>query len=75
MDGGEAAFAFDDEAHGEGSVAVGRGGFVGHDELEAGVDGVGGEWCFCERRESRFITIIMRGLRSLRYGDVHTYPC
>jgi hypothetical protein len=41
MDSGEAAVAFDDEAHGEGNVAVGRGGLVGHDELEAGVDSVG----------------------------------
>jgi hypothetical protein len=44
MYGREAPVALDYESHGEGGVAVGRGGFVGHDELEAGVDGVG-----CER--------------------------
>ncbi len=41
--GGEAAGAFDYEAHGEGDVAVGAGNFVGHDELEACVEGVGCE--------------------------------
>ena len=42
--GCEASVAFDDEAHGEGSVPMRGGGLVWHDELEACVDGVG-----CER--------------------------
>lgn len=41
--GGEAALALDDEAHGEGDVPVGAGRLVGHDELEACVEGVGRE--------------------------------
>jgi hypothetical protein len=45
MDGGEAALAFDYEAHSEGDVAVGAGDFVGHDELEAGIEGVCCEGC------------------------------
>ena len=44
LDGGEAALALDDEAHGKGSVAVGLGRFVWHDQLQAGIYGVGGEW-------------------------------
>jgi len=47
MNGGETALAFDNEAHCECGVAVGGGSFVGHDQLQAGVDCVccvGGFW-------------------------------
>jgi hypothetical protein len=37
VDGGKAAFAFDDESHGEGSVSMRGSCFVGHDELESGI--------------------------------------
>jgi hypothetical protein len=39
--GCEAPVTLDDEAHGYGGVPVGRGFFVWHGELEAGVDGFG----------------------------------
>lgn len=44
LDSGEATVPLDDEAHGKGSVAVGLGRLVWHDQLQAGVYGVGGEW-------------------------------
>lgn len=44
MHGRESPAAFDDEAHGEGGVPVRGGGFIGHDQLQARVEGVG-----CER--------------------------
>lgn len=41
VDGGEATLAFNDKAHGESSVPVGRGGFIWHHQLKAGVQRVG----------------------------------
>ena len=38
--GGEAALAFDDEAHGEGGVSVSAGDFIGHNELQTRIEGV-----------------------------------
>lgn len=40
VDGREAAGSFDDEAHGEGRVAVGAGDFVGHYQLQTRIEGV-----------------------------------
>ncbi len=42
VNGGEAALPFDDEAAGEGGVPVGGGRLAGLDQLQAGVEGVGG---------------------------------
>lgn len=42
VDGGEPAFTFNDETHGESDVSMGWSGFMGHNELQTTVDGVGG---------------------------------
>jgi len=55
VDGREAPFALDDEAHGERDVSVRGGGLVGHDELETGVDGVGGVGRGCESGERHHV--------------------
>lgn len=44
---GEAALALDDEPHGEGGVSMCLGRFVGHHQLQSGVECVGGEGSVC----------------------------
>lgn len=45
MDGSEPTLSLNDEAHSEGDMSVGRCGFIGHNELQAAVDGIGRVRC------------------------------
>lgn len=42
LDGGEALVTLDDEAKGKGNMAMSGGGLAGVDELQTGIQGVGG---------------------------------
>ena len=43
MDSSESPLALNNESHCKGRVAMSLSGLIGHDELEPGIDGVGGE--------------------------------